>query len=313
MRLVRDEDGSFLVLGRGGCGCGLDFGTKIVGGGRGLGSSVTACLCPGVSQKRAQDAEVERAGALLVCRCVPKVEGIDMRCFVSYVLPYVRRQRQVVTNGSLRCGNGGLMGGKSSGTHASSRELEPEDENGLESVVEGEVVKENAEGKRLDEIEEAKDDPVRQPLDIIFMPGRLERAEAEVGWESPANEVRGGGGEGVDKDEEGAEDGAAEDQRRLGDLHAGLDVIEHRVARQLEQPRHAKAWSAQHTTGKFWKNGAYLFVELGVVVPGLGRGLDVDGVAGDRLRGHDARNSGRSQRSSGTTSASGMMTARPRK
>lgn len=69
IRLVRDEDGSFLVLGRGGGGCSLDFGTKIVGGGRGLRRSITACLvCSGVSQERAQDAEVERAGALLVCR-----------------------------------------------------------------------------------------------------------------------------------------------------------------------------------------------------------------------------------------------------
>ena len=86
-RLVRDEDGSFLVLGR----CGLDFGTKIVGGGSGLGRSVTACLGPGVSQERAQDTEVERVGALLVCRRVPEVEGMDMRCFVSYTLPHARR------------------------------------------------------------------------------------------------------------------------------------------------------------------------------------------------------------------------------
>lgn len=132
------------------------------------------------------------------------------------------------------------MGRKSSGTHASSRELEPEDENGLESVVEGEVVKEDAEGKRLDEIEETKNNPVRQPLDIIFVAGRLECAEAEVGRESPANEVRGGGGEGVDEDKEGAEDGGTEDQHRLGDLHAGLDVIEHRVACELEQRRARK-------------------------------------------------------------------------
>lgn len=32
----------------------------------------------------------------------------------------------------------------------------------------------------------------------------------------------------------------------------------------------------------------YLFVELGVVVLGLVRGLKINRVAGDRLRGHDA-------------------------
>lgn len=44
----------------------------------------------------------------------------------------------------------------------------------------------------------------------------------------------------------------------------------------------------------------YLFVELGVVVLSLVRGLDIDRVAGDRLRGHDAENGGRSQKSSET-------------
>ena len=43
------------------------------------------------------------------------------------------------------------------------------------------------------------------------MPRRLERAEAEVSGKSPADEVEGGGGESIDEDEEGAEDGAAED------------------------------------------------------------------------------------------------------
>lgn len=120
-------------------------------------------------------------------------------------------------------------------THAGSRELEPENEDGLEGIVEGEVVEEDAEGKRLDEIEKAKDNPIRQPLDVVILGRGLEGAEAEVGGKSPADEVGGGCGEGVDKDEEGAEDGAAEDQRGLRDLRAGLDVEEHGVARQLEE------------------------------------------------------------------------------
>ena len=66
MRWVRDEDGCFLVLGRRGCGCGLDFGTKVVGGCRGLGGGVFACLLLRVSQEGAQNAEIESAGALMI-------------------------------------------------------------------------------------------------------------------------------------------------------------------------------------------------------------------------------------------------------
>lgn len=166
---------------------------------------------------------------------MPEVEDIDMQ--YSSVTRHMREEKgRMIANGSLRCSDA-VMRGKSSGTHACSGELEPEDENGLEGVVEGEVVEKDAEGKRLDKIEEAKDDPIRQPLDIVFVPRGLERTEAEVGRESPTNEVRGGRGEGVDEDEEGAEEGAPEDQRRLRDLHAGLDVIENRVARELEQRR----------------------------------------------------------------------------
>jgi hypothetical protein len=86
MRWVRDEDDSLLVLGRGGCG--LDFGTKIVGGGRGLRRSVFACLWFCVSEEGAQDADVEGAGALLV-RCLWCGEQKSRRYdFVSYALPH---------------------------------------------------------------------------------------------------------------------------------------------------------------------------------------------------------------------------------
>lgn len=77
MRWVRDEDGSFLVVGGGGCGCCLEFGTKIVGGGSGFSRSIFACLWPCVSEEGAQDTDVEGAGALLVGRrggCVPEAE-----------------------------------------------------------------------------------------------------------------------------------------------------------------------------------------------------------------------------------------------
>jgi hypothetical protein len=67
MRWARDEDGSFLVLGRGGCS--LDFGTKIVGGGRGFSRSVFACLWLCVSEEGAQDGDVEGLCALLMGFC----------------------------------------------------------------------------------------------------------------------------------------------------------------------------------------------------------------------------------------------------
>lgn len=142
-----------------------------------------------------------------------------------------------------------IMGGSgiSSDTHAGSGELEPEDENGLEGVVEGEIVEEDAEGKRLDKVEEAKDDPIRQPLNVIIMPRGLDGAEAEVGGKSPADEVGGGCSEGVDEDEEGAEDGAGDDQSGLGDLRAGLNIVEHRVARELGE-RRARKRRGQHST-----------------------------------------------------------------
>lgn len=156
------------------------------------------------------------------------------------------------------CHQGLENGAVEDGCAASSRKLEPEDEDGLEGIVEGEVVEDDADGKRLDKVEEAKDDPVGEPLDVVVRAGALDGLEAQVGREGPADKVRGGRGKGVDEDEEGAEDGAAEGQGCLGDLGARLDVLEQRVARQL-------------------------LVKLGIVVLCLVGSLDVDGVVGDAL------------------------------
>lgn len=54
-------------------------------------------------------------------------------------------------------------------TYASDRELEPEDEDGLEREVPGKVVEDDAEGEGLEEVEEAEDDPVGQPLDVVIV------------------------------------------------------------------------------------------------------------------------------------------------
>ena len=54
-------------------------------------------------------------------------------------------------------------------TYTGDRELEPEDEDGLEDEVPWDVVEDEAEGEGLEEVEEAKDDPVGQPLDVVIV------------------------------------------------------------------------------------------------------------------------------------------------
>lgn len=46
--------------------------------------------------------------------------------------------------------------------------LEPKYKGGLEDVVEGEVVKDDAEGKRLEERKETKDTPVGKPVKVLI-------------------------------------------------------------------------------------------------------------------------------------------------
>lgn len=68
-------------------------------------------------------------------------------------------------------------------------ELEPDNEDGLEGEVPREVVKDDTERKALEEVEEAEDDPVREPLNVIVMRGRLERLHRKVCGHRPAEEV----------------------------------------------------------------------------------------------------------------------------
>ena len=118
-------------------------------------------------------------------------------------------------------------------THAELGELEPEDEEALEGKVPGEVVEDDAAGEALDKGEEAKDDPVRQPLDVVLVAGALERLDGEVGGQGPADEIRDGGRERVDRVEEDEEDGDAEEGVALGHLRALLERVEERVLGEL--------------------------------------------------------------------------------
>lgn len=76
-----------------------------------------------------------------------------------------------------------------SGTHAESGKLEPEDEDGLKREVPGQVVEDDAEGDALEEVEEAEDGPVRQPLDVILGLGAFNGPKGEIGGESPTDEI----------------------------------------------------------------------------------------------------------------------------
>ena len=74
-------------------------------------------------------------------------------------------------------------------TYSEGRELEPENEEGLEGEVPWKVIEDDTEAERLDKVEEAKDDPVSQPLNIILRSRCLEGLEGQVGGECPTEEV----------------------------------------------------------------------------------------------------------------------------
>ena len=120
------------------------------------------------------------------------------------------------------------------GTNLGGRELEPEDEDGLECVIEGDVVEDDGEGKGLEEVEEAKSDPVGEPLDVILVSGRLDGLEGEVGGESPADEIGDGGSEGVYEHKQNEQEGRANDAIALGDLCPLLELVQDGVSRELD-------------------------------------------------------------------------------
>jgi hypothetical protein len=65
-------------------------------------------------------------------------------------------------------------------THSESRKLKPKDENCLECKIPWEVVEDEAERKAFGEVEEAKDNPICEPLDIILMSRGLQSLEGKI-------------------------------------------------------------------------------------------------------------------------------------
>jgi len=136
------------------------------------------------------------------------------------------------------------------------RELEPENEEGLEGIIPGKVVEDNTEAKRLDKGEGAENDPVSQPLNIIIARGRLEGLERQEGGECPTEKVRNGSSERVESVEKEKKGDGADDHVRFGNLSPLFQILQHWVLVEL-------------------------FIELANVVAGLPLGLNIDGVVLD--------------------------------
>lgn len=113
--------------------------------------------------------------------------------------------------------------------------MEPNNEDGLEHEIPGEVVENDAKSKALEEVEETEHDPIRKPLDVILGSRRLDSLERQVGRESPTHEVGYGCCERVDEMEESEEGESSQDGVRLGDLRALFKGVKDGVFRELRR------------------------------------------------------------------------------
>ncbi len=86
-------------------------------------------------------------------------------------------------------------------TDPGGRELEPEDEDGLECVVPRQVVEDHSQSEALEEGEVAEDDPVGEPLDIVLVLRRLDGLDRKIRRECPADKVGNWSCKSVDKDQ----------------------------------------------------------------------------------------------------------------
>lgn len=118
-------------------------------------------------------------------------------------------------------------------THAENRQLQPDNKHGLEGIVPGDVVENKADGKALEEVEEAEYDPVGQPLDVVMSRRGFEGLEGEIGRETPADKIGDGCSEGVDGVKNRNEEEGTEDSIGLGDLCALLEVLENWIFVEL--------------------------------------------------------------------------------
>lgn len=110
-------------------------------------------------------------------------------------------------------------------------EGEPEKEEELEDIVKGEPV--NDVNEALDNSEESENDPVSQPLGVIFLVGREKGPQGVVPRDDEASEVGEELTTEVEDDEEEIEGGEADDGVGLGNASRLLEVIEGGVLGEL--------------------------------------------------------------------------------
>lgn len=89
-----------------------------------------------------------------------------------------------------------------------------------------EVVENGPEGGRLDKVEQAKGDPVSQPLLVVVLAGGLKRLNAQVGREDPSDQVgdRGRKAKQVEKDQKDKETSETQNSIDLGNLGLGFKL-----------------------------------------------------------------------------------------
>jgi hypothetical protein len=139
--------------------------------------------------------------------------------------------------------------------------LEPEDEDRLEGEIPGQIVEDGTEREALKEIEETKDNPVSEPLDVVGCAGRFESFEWQVSGQGPADEVGNGPGEWIDKVEEGKKGDTAKNKVGLGHLSALLQGVQDGIFRELQQEVRPQMRNKITI--------AYLLVELAHIIIGL--------------------------------------------
>lgn len=120
-------------------------------------------------------------------------------------------------------------------TNLSRGHLHPKNESGLEGEVPGEVVKDDAESSAFGEVEETKDSPICQPLEIICMIGRLKCLEGQEGREGPSEKVGHGLCNGVYKDKEDECGSKDHSTVCLGDLSPLFDLVDNWVLGELQE------------------------------------------------------------------------------
>lgn len=118
-------------------------------------------------------------------------------------------------------------------THAEVGQLKPQNKDSLECEIPWDVVEDKPQGNALCQVEESKDDPVGEPLDVILWRGAFQGFKGEVRGEGPCDKVRDRSGKWVDEMEEGEEDDNSNGQECLGDLRVLLKRVQNWVLCKL--------------------------------------------------------------------------------